>query len=160
MIPAFLRIRVSVLLAAAVAPIAAAQPVGAATNRATVVQHGDITVAAECVTFKKRTITGYRLLQRSNFEFVTAHYSTGRTVCWLDGEGCKSSKPGTGPGKCFCDPLQRFWGYWTQDADEMAPGLSGDASEQREIRSGSVDYWVWGLGQPPIQPTTATEVCS
>jgi hypothetical protein len=147
------------LIAAFVPVVRDGAPARAATSRAViVVQHGDAIAQAKCVKFNERSISALTLVKRSRFEFVAAKYSTGHAMCWLDGEGCKSSRQGTGPGRCFCDPV-RFWGYWTQERGEPLPSLSGAGLDQRVVRDGSVDYWVWGIGQPPIQPTTVDAVC-
>jgi hypothetical protein len=125
---------------------------------AVVVQHGDTVVNVKCVRFKESKLSGLTLLKRSRLQYIAARYAAGHTICWLDGEGCRSSKPGTGAGTCFCDPV-RFWGYWTQESDEVAPLLSGSGPDQRVVRDGAVDYWVWGVGQPPLPPMSIDTAC-
>lgn len=140
--------------------VVGAQAVSAAPKHraAVVVQHGDLVVHARCIRFKEAKISGLTMLKRSRMQYIAARYAAGHTICWLDGEGCKSSKPGTGAGTCFCDPV-RFWGYWTREAGEPAPLLSGESPDARVVRDGSVDYWVWGVGQPPVPPMSIDDVC-
>jgi hypothetical protein len=132
-------------------------PVHAATSRAAVVvQHGDVVMKTACVTFEEPQITSYQALQRSGISFLAAHFDQGHTVCWLDGEGCKT----TSPSDCFsCDQI-RSWSLWTQDDGDSLPQPSSVGVDGRTMKDGSVDYWVWGpFGEPPIQATTVGAVC-
>lgn len=142
--------------AALVVPLVAG---GGATGQATkqavvVVQHGDLGIASECVGFDEASIDGIELVDRTAFDYLTASFTFGPAMCWLDGEGCET----TDPDECFCDPVSS-WSYWVQDGDGLPMPAEVGAGD-REVVDGSVDYWVWGpFGEPPIQPTSTDAVC-
>lgn len=146
---------VGLVLAAPV--LFSAGAVGQSGNQAAVVvQHGNpLDGGAECVAFDEPEIRGFDLVDRSGFEYLSAEFSFGRAMCWLDGEGCET----TDPGECFCDPA-RSWSLWVQEGDEPpAPAETG--AEDAIVTDGTVHYWVWGpFGEPPLQLTSASDVCA
>lgn len=127
---------------------------GQEPNRAAVVvQHGDLETSSACVTFPTDTISGFELLERSGFEYIAQQFDFGRSICWLDGEGCNYPEE-----DCFCDPVN-FWGYWTQDEGEPIPTQSDVGPDDRTVEDGDLDHWVWGpSGSAPV-PEDFSEVC-
>ena len=127
-------------------------------NRAgLVVAHADGSVVTRCVEFGEDQITGYDLLDRSGLDLnVEQLGAEGLTVCRLDGEGCDFPQE-----PCFCECTGGgsncvYWSYW-----HLASGgwqYSAIGAAQSSIRNGSVDGWVWGLGNvsaaspPPAIP--------
>lgn len=127
---------------------------GQEPNRAAVVvQHGDLETSGACVTFPSDTISGLELLERSGFEYIAQEFDFGRSICWLDGEGCNYPEE-----DCFCDPVN-FWGYWTQDDGEPLPTQSDVGPDDRTVEDGDLDHWVWGAaGSAPV-PKDFSDVC-
>jgi hypothetical protein len=127
-------------------------------NRAgIVIQHSDIGILTDCVEFKEAKIDGVALLDRSRFEFFGARDQFGTGICWIDGEGCKT----TDPSECFCTPV-RSWSYWVQERDDPVFDHADTYASGRVVRDGSVDYWTFGPhGMPPVgAPKTVEEICS
>ena len=124
-----------------------------------VVQHGDLGTLTDCVSFEGHELDGVELLERSAFEYRAARFSDGTGICWLDGEGCKT----TDPDDCFCTPAQgtaRSWSYWTQEKHDQVFHHGETYPSGRAIHDGSVDYWTFGPhGMPPAGPVSFDEVC-
>lgn len=104
-----------------------------------VVVHGNGTVSTDCVRMDRPEMSGFKLLKQSSFEYRKAHFGFGPAICWIDGEGQKT----TDPDDCFGDPDGESWNYWTQDKGETAPTESGVGAGDRRVRRGVVDYWIW-----------------
>jgi hypothetical protein len=120
------------------------------------VVHGDGSVRTDCVKLERRTISGFQLLRQSKFHYKVAQFSFGKALCYLDGEGVKT----TDPDECFSDPDGEFWGYWVQDKDNTAPAESGVGASDRNVRRGSIDYWVWDtFPQTPPAALTLADIC-
>jgi hypothetical protein len=124
-----------------------------------VVQHGNLGTLTECVPFTGREIDGVELIERSTFDYRAARFSSGTAICWLDGEGCRT----TDPDDCFCTPGEgtaASWSYWTQEHDDDLFHHAETYPSGRTIRHGSVDYWTFGPhGMPPLSLHSFEEVC-
>src|SRR5438132_6925166 len=118
-------------------------------HAAIVVQHGNLGTLTECVPLTTRRMNGVNLLAKSHFDFRAAKYNDGTAICWLDGEGCKT----TSTRDCFCTPLKgasAAWGYWVQDNGDQVFRFSSTYPSGRTVHSGSIDYWAFGpYGTPP-----------
>lgn len=128
-----------------------------ANQAAVVVQHGNPTEGgAECVSFTEPQIDGFDLVERSGFEYLAATFDLGRAMCWLDGEGCRT----TDPSDCFCDPVSS-WSLWVQGEGDSLPAPSETGADDAEVTDATVHYWVWGPvgAAPPIQQTTTDQAC-
>jgi hypothetical protein len=132
-------------------------PASAAVGKAgVVVVHGDGKVKVDCVRLTKAEISGFRLLQKSRFDFLAAEFSFGHAVCWLDGEGVETTNtsdclPASGP----------TWGYFTQNKGDTGPVSSEVGPDDRTVTRGSVDYWVFGeFPQATPAPRTVRNICS
>lgn len=124
-----------------------------------VVQHGDLGTLTDCVAFTGEAIDGLELLELSRFDHRAARFPEGSGICWLDGEGCRTSDP----DECFCTPAFgtfASWSYWVQEhGDDMIHHGETYPSE-RIIRHGSVDYWTYGPhGMPPASLHSFDEIC-
>lgn len=128
-----------------------------ANQAAVVVQHGNPTEGgAECVSFTEPQIDGFDLVERSGFEYLAATFDLGRAMCWLDGEGCRT----TDPNDCFCDPVSS-WSLWVQGEGDSLPAPSETGADDAEVTDATVHYWVWGpFGEPPLQATSVDQVCA
>ncbi len=135
---------------------AAGRPGGRA---AVVVQHGNLGTLVECVPLRGGAPDGIGLLARSHFEYRAARYPDGTAICWLDGEGCKT----TDPKNCFCTPLSGAsdaWGYWVQDKGDSTYRFSSTYPSGRRVKDGSVDYWSFGpYGMPPVSTSSFADIC-
>jgi hypothetical protein len=125
-----------------------------------VVQHGDLGTLTACVAFKGHEIDGIKLLKLSRFDFRSAPFPEGVGVCWLDGEGCKT----TNSSECFCTPafgVTASWSYWVQErADEPMIHHGETYPSERVIEDGSVDYWTFGPhGMPPTSLHSISDIC-
>ena len=105
-----------------------------------VVVHGDGSVDTWCVPLFRARETGLQLLRHSPVRSKIAHFNFGHALCWLDGEGVKTRST----SRCFSDPGGNDWGYFTQNRGETAPTFSMIGFDQRVLRRGAIDYWVWG----------------
>jgi hypothetical protein len=124
-----------------------------------VIQHGDLGTLTECVAFTGDAIEGVKLLKLSRFDFRSARFPEGTGVCWIDGEGCRTSDP----DECFCTPAAGVfasWSYWVQEhGDDMIHHGESYPSE-RVIHDGSVDYWTFGPhGMPPTSLHSISDIC-
>jgi hypothetical protein len=125
-----------------------------------VVQHGDLGTLTDCVAFTKKQIDGIELIELSRFEYRKAPFPEGVGICWLDGEGCKTSKS----SECFCTPAfgtTASWSYWVQErADEPMIHHGETYPSGRVIKDGSVDYWTFGPhGTPPASLHSISDIC-
>ena len=134
-----------------------AQPAQAGFGKAgVVVVHGDGSVKTECVRLTKAQISGFKLLKTSSFEFTAARFEFGRAVCWLDGEGVNT----TDPEQCFPAPGPN-WAYFTQDKGDDGLVSSEVGPDDRTVRRGAVDYWVYGtFPQATPSAQTVREICN
>ncbi len=124
-----------------------------------VVQHGDLGTLTDCVAFTGNAIDGIELVKLSRFDYRSARFPEGTGICWLDGEGCRTSDP----DECFCTPAfgtLASWSYWVQEhGDDMIHHGETYPSE-RVIRHGSVDYWTFGPhGMPPASLHSISDIC-
>lgn len=109
-----------------------------------VVGMGDGSVVTRCVEFAEAEISGYDLLMRSGLQVVaTQSGGMGLTICQLGGEGCPADN-------CFCEctgSVCAYWSYWHLVDGEWS--YSSVGANGHRIRSGDVDGWTWGKGDPP-----------
>lgn len=121
-----------------------------------VVVHGDGSVQTRCVALDQAEINGYKLLKRSTFAYRIAQFGFGRAVCWLDGQGVKTTKP----DHCFDNPKGKSWSYWISDKGDTATAESGVGFEERAVAKGSVDYWIWHTYPAPAPKLrTVSDIC-
>jgi hypothetical protein len=135
----------------------AAQPVH---HAGVVVQHGDLGTLTDCVAFTGHQIDGIELLKLSRFDFRSARFPEGTGVCWLDGEGCRTSNS----SECFCTPAfgtTASWSYWVQERHDEPMIHHGETyPSERVIKDGSVDYWTFGPhGTPPGSIHSINDIC-
>jgi hypothetical protein len=114
-------------------------------NRAgLVVGKGDGSLVTRCVEFAEEELSGYDLLIRSGLQVVaTQSGGMGVLICEIDGQGCPASN-------CWCKcsgSTCTYWSYWHLDGGEWSYAFMGALS--RRVRSGDVDGWMWGVGDPP-----------
>jgi hypothetical protein len=120
-----------------------------------VIQHSDLGVLTDCVRFNEHQISGYDLLKRSTFEIRAAQYDIGTGICWIDGEGCKT----TNPDECFCTPV-RSWSYWMQEPGAPVFDHGETYANGRVIHDGAIDYWTFGPhGTPPTAVYSIDQIC-
>lgn len=136
---------------------ATAKPV---SHAGIVVQHGDLGTLTDCVAFTEPEIDGLELVERSRFEYRAARFPEGVGICWLDGEGCKTTRS----DECFCTPAYGSagsWSYWISERhDELLIHHGETYPSQRVIHDGSVDYWTFGPhGTPPASLHTIGDIC-
>jgi hypothetical protein len=145
----------------AVPLLLAGDAAGRTVHRAgVVVQHGDLGTLTDCVSFSERELDGVELIDRSAFDYRAARFPEGKGICWLDGEGCKT----TDPDDCFCTPAEgttRSWSYWVQEEGDRPLIHHGETYPSgRVIHDGSVDYWTFGPhGMPPTSVPSFEEIC-
>ena len=124
-----------------------------------VVQHGDLGTLTDCVAFTGEEIDGLELVKRSRFEYRSARFPEGKGICWLDGEGCKTSDP----DECFCTPasgVTASWSYWIQEHGDDVIHHGETYPSERVIGDGSVDYWTFGPhGTPPASLRSISDIC-
>ena len=124
-----------------------------------VVQHSQLGTLTACVAFKEQKIDGVELLRRSHFDFRAARYPDGVGICWIDGEGCKT----TDPKQCFCTPasgVTASWSYWIKQNGGLVFEPSGTYPSGRVVRDGSVDYWTFGpYLTPPAGAKSLQDIC-
>jgi hypothetical protein len=150
---------VAMLLASVVVP---PQASGAGYGRAgVVVQHLDGTIHKDCVTLPKPRISGFKLLRLSKFSYLTASFSFGKQVCWLDREGCKT----TDPDRCTdCNPADgnfdgEFWAYFIQDRGDAGPQFASVGASDRTVKKKSIDYWSFGDGSTLPPAVSFKKIC-
>lgn len=124
-----------------------------------VVQHGDLGTLTDCVAFTDKQIDGLELVDLSRFEYRSARFPEGKGICWLDGEGCKTTRS----DQCFCTPAfgtTASWSYWVQEHGDQTIHHGETYPSERVIRHGSVDYWTFGPhGMPPTSLRSFEEIC-
>lgn len=124
-----------------------------------VVQHSQLGTLTACVAFKEPKLDGVELLRRSHFDFRAARYPDGTGVCWIDGEGCKT----TSPKQCFCTPasgVTASWSYWIKENGGVVFQPSGAYPSGRVIRDGAIDYWTFGpYLMPPAAQESLQDIC-
>lgn len=125
-----------------------------------VVQHGDLGTLTDCVAFTEHEIDGLELVKRSRFEYRSAKFPEGTGICWLDGEGCKTTRS----DQCFCTPVfgtTASWSYWVQHRSDEPMIHHGETyPSERVIHDGSVDYWTFGPhGMPPASIHAFGDIC-
>jgi len=126
---------------------------------AVVVRFEDDHVESRCVSFEEQQISGFDLLERSQFQIAAQVEGTGIMACQIDGTGCPT-------GDCFCQCKGGdecvYWSYWRHGEDGWRYSQLGAGTAI--VRDGTVDGWSWGPGslvyavQPP--EVTFDEVCS
>lgn len=114
-------------------------------NRAgLVVGKGDGSLVTRCVEFVEDELSGYDLLLRSGLQVVaTQSGGMGVLICEIDGQGCPANN-------CWCKcsgSTCTYWSYWHLEGGEWSYAFMGALG--RRIRSGDVDGWMWGVGDPP-----------
>lgn len=133
------------LLALIVLVVAPASAVHAQMpNRAgIVVSFGENSVEAQCVTFPadRDTISGYELLERSDFDFIPQSFGgMGAAICSIGDTGCPHDD-------CFCQCKSAtctYWSYWQQK--NGAWEYAGRGSSSSAVRNGDVQGWSWSTG--------------
>jgi hypothetical protein len=148
------------VLAVAVPLLGSGEATGKTLHHAgVVVQHSQLGTLTACVAFKEQKLDGVELLRRSHFDFRAAHFSDGTGICWIDGEGCKT----TSPKQCFCTPasgVTASWSYFVQESGGVVFQPSGTYPSGRVIRDGSMDYWTFGpYLMPPAAQKSVKDVC-
>lgn len=148
---------VAVLALLVVAPRADASGFGRA---GVVIVHEDGTVKVDCVPLDRPQMSGFRLLKLSRFHFRAATYSFGHGVCWINGEGVKT----TDPNNCYSDPGGNFWDYFNEDKGETSPTESSTGPDARIVKKGSIDYWKWNPStypdpEPAPDALTMRQIC-
>jgi hypothetical protein len=130
-----------------------------AGRAAVVVQHGNLGTLTDCVPLTQKSVDGVKLLAKSHFDFRVAKYNDGTALCWLDGEGCKT----TSTKDCFCTPAKGVtgaWQYWVQDKGDSLWRFSSTYPSGRKVSDGSIDYWTFGpYGTPPDDVGSFDDVC-
>ena len=121
-----------------------------------VVVHSNGKVVTDCVRLDRLEMSGFKLLKQSSFDYRKAQFQEGQGICWIDGEGNKT----TDPDDCFGGNSDPFWGYWTQDKGETDPTESPVGARDRVVRRGAIDYWVFDT-YPQDAPAalTVSEIC-
>ena len=104
-----------------------------------VVQFDDHDVIIRPITFTGE-ISGLRALELSGLDIITATFSWGQALCAIERVGCPADP-------CFC-PDGVFWGnsYW---GDGTWTGYPIGAADTVISKTGAVDGWRWGTGDPP-----------
>lgn len=126
-----------------------------------IVQHGDGSVQAQCVTFPEESITGLDILLRSGLDLnIDASNSMGATICRLDGEGCTFPQQ-----DCFCQCTGSncvYWSYWRWENGTWVYSNLGASSTS--VTDGGIEGWVWGQGNngasPPPSPPPIDDICA
>ncbi len=126
-----------------------------------IVQHGDGSVQAQCVTFPEESITGLDVLLRSGLDLnIDASNSMGATICRLDGEGCTFPQQ-----DCFCQCTGSdcvYWSYWRWENGTWVYSNLGASSTG--VTDGGIEGWVWGQGNsgasPPPSPPPIDDICA
>ncbi len=115
-----------------------------------VVQYGDGSVVAYCVSFSGDSISGYDALLAAGLDVEAAFDpSLGAAVCRIGPDGCPASD-------CFCQTPQ-YWSYWHLQNGAWTYSQAGAGAAR--LSSGDVDGWRWGQGDPP--PVTPFEqICA
>lgn len=116
-----------------------------------VVQFGDDSYVAHCISFSEESITGLELLRRSDVDIST----WGAAVCRIEQVGC--DYPGE---RCFCQclaPPCRFWSYWQWSDGQWIYSQVG--AGYHEVHDGDVYGWVWGNGQSPPSIVPSERLC-
>ena len=115
-------------------------------NRAgLVIQHSDGTLFSACVTFDEPFISGLELLRRAGISISQDSSSgLGAMICALGGEGCNYPDE-----NCLCQcqgAACTYWQYWHLIKGEWQ--YSSIGAGDRDVTDGTVDGWVWGVGDP------------
>lgn len=109
-----------------------------------VVGKGDGSFVTRCVEFVEDELSGYDLLMRSGLQVVAIQSGgMGVMICEIDGEGCPANN-------CWCKcsgSTCTYWSYWHLEGREWSYAFMGALSHR--VRSGDVDGWTWGAGDPP-----------
>lgn len=130
-------------------------------NRAgLIVQFADGQTETLCVEFEGEEITGADLLVRSGLEAVVDPSSgLGIIVCRLEGQGCDYPAEA-----CFCQcsgsgPCA-YWNYFYREPGQDSWTYAALGALRHQVRSGSVDAWVWGDGTTlPATDLTFEAIC-
>jgi len=115
-----------------------------------VVQHGDGSVATDCVTVGTGA-TAYDALSASRFSIVTKDYGSGLGIalCGIDGTGCPSSN-------CFCDT--KYWAFYQLGGGSWSAAASGISSTS--VSEGAVTGFKWqGWGDSAPTVKRFDEIC-
>ena len=109
-----------------------------------VVGKGDGSFVTRCVEFAEDELSGYDLLMRSGLQVVAIQSGgMGVMICEIDGEGCPANN-------CWCKcsgSTCTYWSYWHLEGREWSYAFMGALGHR--VRSGDVDGWTWGAGDPP-----------
>lgn len=130
-------------------------------NRAgLVVQFADGQTETLCVEFREKEITGADLLVRSGLEAIVDPSSgLGIIVCRIEGQGCDYPAEA-----CFCQcsgsgPCA-YWNYFYREPGQDSWTYAALGALRHQVRSGSVDAWVWGDGTIlPAADLTFEAIC-
>jgi hypothetical protein len=125
-----------------------------------VIQFGDGQTEIRCVAFEGDEISGADLLLQSDLGvIVDVSSGMGITVCQIARQGCAfPAEP------CFCQCMGggecAYWNYFYLEPGEKEWTYSALGAAMRQVRSGSVEAWVWGDGHiPPASEVTFEEIC-
>jgi hypothetical protein len=110
-------------------------------NRAAlVVQFEDGRTETQCIEFSETDISGYELLQRSDYSIIASFESQGAAICKIDDIGCPADD-------CFCQSPPDYWSYWHLENGSWS--YSSQGSSNSIVENGNTEGWAWGPGQPP-----------
>jgi len=106
-----------------------------------VVRFGDGSIITRCVEFGEPGISGYDALTRAGLDVVAAFDSgKGAAVCSIEGTGCPVED-------CLTCATPDYWSYWHLVGGAWSYSPTGAGSYT--VRTGDVEGWSWGPGEPP-----------